>query len=256
MSLLTTAVQVRDLTVRLGGRTVLDRIDLELDTGVYALLGPNGAGKTTLLRVLATVARPTSGLAMLVGHSLGGRGDLREPRRNLGYLPQEFHAYPWFTVAEFVQYMAWLRQLPAGQVPVAVDRALQRTGLADHAGARLRTLSGGLLRRVGIAQAIVHSPRVLLLDEPTAALDPEERVRLWTLLRELGQDSTVLVSTHLVEDMAVGCTGVVVLSQGRVAFDGGPADLADQGAEHGDGSRAERGYAAVLRRAGGKGGQR
>ena len=236
-------VAIEELIVRYGRRTVLNGLDLTLGPGVHGLLGPNGAGKTTLMRVLATVARPTSGSVRLLGTD-----DLRTIRRQLGYLPQTFGFYPRFTAREFVEYFAWLKEMPRHRIPVAVDRALERVGLLDRADDRMRTLSGGMQRRVGIAQAIVNDPRLLLLDEPTAGLDPEQRVEFRALLRELGVDACVLVSTHLVEDVAMACQQVSLVDGGRLVFTGTPEGLAAAGGEGDVGDSAiERGYTAVLR---------
>jgi ABC-2 type transport system ATP-binding protein len=212
---------------------------------VHGLLGPNGAGKTTLMRVLATVARPDHGVVRLLGTD-----DLRAVRRQLGYLPQTFGFYPRFTAREFVEYFAWLKEVPPHRIPVAVDRALERVGLLDRADDRMKALSGGMQRRVGIAQAIVNDPRLLLLDEPTAGLDPEQRVDFRALLRELGVDTCVLVSTHLVEDVAMACERVSLVDGGRLVFTGTPERLAAAGGDDDVGDSAiERGYTAVLKAA-------
>jgi ABC-type multidrug transport system ATPase subunit len=145
--------------------------------------------------------------------------------------------------------MAWLKEVPKSAVPGAVQRAIDRVGLTAKADARMKTLSGGMLRRAGIAQAIVNDPEILLLDEPTVGLDPEQRLDFRELLRDLGVDSCVLVSTHLVEDVAVACTDVVMINEGRLVYQGTPDDLVAQGGpgDAGD-SPAERGYSALLRR--------
>lgn len=246
--MLGTHVKVSDLVVRYGRRAALAGLDLELDPGVHGLLGPNGAGKTTLMRVLATIAKPTSGRVSVLGHDLRDHRSLRDVRRRIGYLPQQFGYYPRFTVREFVEYFAWLKEMPPGSVPTAVDRAVERVSLLDRADDKLRKLSGGMIRRVGIAQAIVNDPEVLLLDEPTAGLDPEQRVDFRRLLREIGVDVCVLVSTHLVEDVAAACSHVTLLNQGREVFRGTPEELvaAGEGTSGGD-APIERGYTAVLR---------
>ncbi|HEU4541036.1 MAG TPA: ABC transporter ATP-binding protein [Jiangellaceae bacterium] len=242
-----THVEVGDLVVRFGKRTALAGLDLELDTGVHGLLGPNGAGKTTLMRVLGTIAKPTSGRVAVLGHDLSEQRVLRDIRRRLGYLPQQFGYYPRFTVREFVEYFAWLKEMPPGQVPAAVDRAIERVALIDRADDKLKKLSGGMLRRVGIAQAIVNDPDLLLLDEPTAGLDPEQRVDFRELLRTVGVDACVLVATHLVEDVTAACTHVTLVNEGRAIFRGTPSDLvaAGEGTSDGD-TPIERGYTAVL----------
>jgi ABC-type multidrug transport system ATPase subunit len=223
-------------------------VSLEIGTGVFGLLGPNGAGKTSLLRMTATVLPPSAGRIRLLGRDPGSYGPRREIRRRLGYLPQSLGYYPGFTVAEFVEYFALLKDMPPGRVPRAVAAAIERVGLGDRARAKLRTLSGGMLRRAGIAQAIVNEPELLLLDEPTAGLDPEQRMAFRALLREFGQRATVIVSTHLVEDVGAACSEVALMDQGRIAFHGTPAELTARGEGSGAAGDAplERGYSAVL----------
>ncbi|GLY47374.1 ABC transporter ATP-binding protein [Lentzea sp. NBRC 102530] len=233
-------IATENLRVKAGRRMAVDGVTLKMGRGVHGLLGPNGAGKTTLIRALATVLEPAAGEL----HLLGGM-ESRELRKRVGYLPQEFGHYKRFTVREFVAYVAWLKEMR--DIPAATQRAIDRVGLADRADDRMKTLSGGMIRRVGIAQAIVNDPEILLLDEPTAGLDPAQRLRFRELLTELGTDACVVVSTHLVEDVAAACTDVVLLSQGKLVFQGTPADLTGQGAEHHPGdSPIERGYSAVL----------
>ena len=244
-------LSVRGLTVRFRGTTALDCVDLSLGRGVHGLLGPNGAGKTSLLRVLATVAPAGHGEVRILGLAPEEVGERTEIRRRLGYLPQEFGFYPTYTVREMVTYLAWLKEMPGADAPAAVERAVERVGLGPALDRKLRTLSGGEIRRVGIAQAIVNDPELLLLDEPTAGLDPERRLEFRGLLRELGETATVLVSTHLVEDVAAACSEVTLLEAGRTAFRGTPDDLiACAGADTeapGD-SPLERGYTSALRR--------
>jgi ABC-type multidrug transport system ATPase subunit len=242
-------VHAEGLRVRAGRHLAVDGLDLAMGVGVHGLLGPNGAGKTTLMRCMATVVKPSGGRLSLLGQDVDGHGDLRRVRRALGYLPQQFGFYPRFTVREFVEYMAWLKEMPREAVPGAVQRAIDRVGLGAKAGARMKTLSGGMLRRAGIAQAIVNDPEVLLLDEPTVGLDPEQRLDFRELMRDLGSDSCVLVSTHLVEDVVAACTDVIIINEGRLVHQGTPGDLIAQGdaGDAGD-SPAERGYSALLRR--------
>jgi ABC-2 type transport system ATP-binding protein len=241
-------IRATGLQVRAGRkRMAVDGLDLSLGTGVHGLLGPNGAGKTTLIRALATVLRPAGGTLELFGESVGSLGEHRALRRRIGYLPQEFGYYKRFTVREFVEYMAWLKEVPKADIPAAVQRAVERVGLADRADDRMKSLSGGMVRRVGIAQAIVNDPTVLLLDEPTVGLDPAQRLRFRELLQELGTDTCVVVSTHLVEDVAAACTDVVLFAEGRLVFQGTPDELAAAGGpEHVGDSPLERGYSALL----------
>jgi len=241
-------VEIAELTRRFGRTQAVAGVSLQAGPGVFGLLGPNGAGKTSLLRMLATVIPPTSGTLRLLGRDPGSYGPRREIRRRLGYLPQNLGYYPGFTVAEFVEYFALLKDMPPGRVPAAVAAAVERTGLGDKARAKLRTLSGGMLRRAGIAQAIVNEPELLLLDEPTAGLDPEQRVAFRALLRDLGQRATVIVSTHLVEDVGAACTQVALMDQGKILFYGTPAELTARadGTDAAGDAPLERGYSAVL----------
>jgi ABC-2 type transport system ATP-binding protein len=225
----------------------VDGISLELGTGVFGLLGPNGAGKTSLLRMLATVLPPSSGEIALLGRDPRAAAARRDIRRRLGYLPQNLGYYPSFTVVEFIEYFALLKEMPSAAVPKAVAAAVERVDLGPKAKAKLRTLSGGMLRRVGIAQAIVNDPDLLLLDEPTAGLDPEQRVQFRSLLRSFGESATVIVSTHLVEDVGAACSEVGLMSAGKIVFRGTPDELTARGEGHvvGD-APLERGYSAVL----------
>jgi ABC-2 type transport system ATP-binding protein len=243
-------VATRSLTRRFGRSAAVAGVDLEVGAGVFGLLGPNGAGKTTLLRVLATAVSPSSGEVRLLGRDPTVPAQRREIRRRLGYLPQALGYYPNFTVFEFVEYFALLKELPRERAGRATAEAIERVGLGDRARSKLRTLSGGMLRRVGIAQAIVNEPDLLLLDEPTAGLDPEQRLEFRQILREVGERAIVVVSTHLVEDVAAACTDVALMADGRIVFRGGPDDLVEAGAAAGDtlgDSPFERGYTAVLR---------
>jgi ABC-2 type transport system ATP-binding protein len=241
------AIEASGLRVRAGRRMAVAGLDLSMDTGVHGLLGPNGAGKTTLVRAIATVLRPAGGTLTVLGRTVNGKLDLRALRRQIGYLPQEFGYYRRFTVREFIEYIAWLKEVPSAEVPGAVQRAIERVGLTERADHKMKTLSGGMRRRAGIAQAIVNDPRVLLLDEPTAGLDPDQRLQFRALLRELAGDTCVLVSTHLVEDVAAACTDVVLIDEGQLVFQGTPADLATAGGEGEGDSPAERGYSVILK---------
>jgi ABC-2 type transport system ATP-binding protein len=241
-------VEITGLSRRFGRTQAVAEVSLALEAGVFGLLGPNGAGKTSLLRMLATVIPPSSGMLKLLGRDPGSYPQRRQIRRRLGYLPQNLGYYSGFTVAEFVEYFALLKEMPAERVPPAVATAMERTGLGDKARAKLRTLSGGMLRRAGIAQAIVNEPELLLLDEPTAGLDPEQRVAFRALLRDLGEHATVVVSTHLVEDVGAACSRVALMDQGKIVFCGTPAELTAQaeGTDAAGDAPLERGYSAVL----------
>lgn len=240
-------VRVIGVTQRFGRTEVLEEMNLSVGRGVFGLLGPNGAGKTTLLRTLAAAINPSAGSLRLLGFDPADSGERRAFRRHLGYLPQQLGYYPNFTVFEFVEYFALLKEMPDKEVRPAVVRAIERVGLEDRAKSKMKKLSGGMLRRVGIAQAIVNEPDLLLLDEPTAGLDPEQRVMFRSLIREFGEQGTVIVSTHLVEDVGAACTEVALMDGGGIVFRGTPEDLKERGESHeiGD-SLLERGYGAVL----------
>jgi ABC-2 type transport system ATP-binding protein len=240
-------IELTGVTRTFGKNRAVDGVSLDAGPGVLGLLGPNGAGKTSLLRMLATVLPPTSGEIRLLERDPRHTADRREIRRRLGYLPQNLGYYPAFTVVEFIEYFALLKEVPSARVHTAVAAAVERVDLGAKAKAKLRTLSGGMLRRVGIAQAIVNDPDLLLLDEPTAGLDPEQRVVFRALLRSLGETSTVIVSTHLVEDVGAACSEVALMDAGHIVFRGAPADLIARGEGHAVGDAPlERGYSAVL----------
>jgi ABC-2 type transport system ATP-binding protein len=211
------------------GTVALAGLDLELHSGVTGLLGPNGAGKTTLLRVLATVLHPDSGTVRILGRDPADGRQRIDIRRRLGYLPQEIGYPRGFTAYGFVDYMAVLKEIEDPDVRRReVRRVLEDVGLADRASRRIRALSGGQRRRVGLAQALLKSPELLVLDEPTTGLDPEQRVSLRRVLSEHGRGATVIVATHQTEDVAALCERVVVLDEGSVRFQGTVHDLVAQ----------------------------
>ncbi|MEV4622210.1 ABC transporter ATP-binding protein [Asanoa sp. NPDC049573] len=221
------AVRAEGVVLRYGRTTALDGVSLSLGTGVTGLLGPNGAGKTTLLRVVATAVRPDAGSVEAFGHdALSGPGRLAL-RRRLGYLPQDPGFHPSFTAFEFVDYVAILKELTVRSARHAeVRRVLALVGLDAQRGKRMRALSGGMRQRVALAAALIGDPALLILDEPTVGLDPEQRMRFRELFADLGEGRAVLLSTHQTEDVMSLCRTVVVIDQGRVRFTGAPADLA------------------------------
>lgn len=240
----------RRLAQNYGRRTVFRDLDVAVGMGVTALLGPNGAGKTTLLSTLTGLLPVRGGTLQLFGIDLASRHGRRAVATRLGFLPQTVGYYPNYTLRDFVSYAAWLKAVPQRQLANKVAVSLDLVGLADRADSKMKTLSGGMLRRAGIAQAVVHSPDLLVLDEPAAGLDPEQRIELRRLVRTLGQSCAVLVSTHVVEDVRVVADRVLVLNNGSIAFDGTTTELAaldGSTPEQGD-TELERGYLAVLRR--------
>jgi ABC-2 type transport system ATP-binding protein len=201
----------------------VEDVSLQLEAGVLGLLGPNGAGKTTLMRILATLLDPTSGTATVEGYDVCRQR--AQVRQILGYLPQQFGLYPQMTCREFLEYVGLLYGIPRQARREAVERALHQVHLEELASRRVRALSGGMKQRLGIAQAVLGAPRLLIVDEPTAGLDPEERIRVRNLLGELARERVVILSTHIVGDVSSTATTLALLRQGRVIFHGSASDL-------------------------------
>jgi ABC-2 type transport system ATP-binding protein len=219
-------VELTAVGKRYRGTIALDRVDLTLTPGVTGLLGPNGAGKTTLLRILATVLRPDDGVVRLLRRDLATPADRVAVRRRLGYLPQELGFPRGFSAFRFVDYMAVLKEWTDAPARHAeVRRALQLVDLAGLATKRISALSGGQRRRVALAQALLGSPDLLVLDEPTTGLDPEQRASLRGVLAEAARSATLVMATHQTEDVAALCDRVVALSAGRVQYDGPVTEL-------------------------------
>jgi ABC-type multidrug transport system ATPase subunit len=220
-------ITVTQLTKTYGRKVqALRGVDLEIGSGMFGLVGPNGAGKTTLMRILAGLLRPTSGTVSVLGHDIStGKGKLAV-KSVLGYLPQELGLYPDLSAYEFLEYVALLKGInDRAARRNQLDETLELVGLAVDAKRRLRTFSGGMKRRVGIAQALLGDPQLLIVDEPTAGLDPEERVRLRNLLSAIAARCTVILSTHIVEDISQSCSQLAVIDHGRVLFGGSPSAL-------------------------------
>lgn len=206
----------------------LDDVTIDLPTGMIGLLGSNGAGKTTLMRILSGIVRPTRGRVLVDGRDLAEAGNRRALKKVLGYLPQDITPYPNLTPLEFLDYVGVLNGIESTRDRRAQARELiTRVGLADVRDRRIGGFSGGMRRRVGIAQALVGDPELLVVDEPTAGLDPEERMRFRTLLASLGADRTVILSTHILDDVAQTCPYVFVLRDGRKRYDGPTTGLID-----------------------------
>ncbi|HVT14825.1 MAG TPA: ABC transporter ATP-binding protein [Thermoanaerobaculia bacterium] len=214
---------IRDLVkVYPGPVTALQGIDLDVPPGMFGLLGPNGAGKTTLMRIVAGLLEPTAGSVALDGEDV--LADPQRIRRRLGYLPQEFGFYPYLTGESMLIYLLRLKgiEAPGGLKRLAAE-LLERVNLADAARRKVKGYSGGMRQRLGIAQAIAGDPRIIIVDEPTAGLDPEERQRFYRLLTELAADRIVLLSTHIVEDVAVLCPRFAVIRRGRLVAQTSPS---------------------------------
>lgn len=227
-------ISIRELTKTYPkGVRALDGITLDFHAGMFGLLGPNGAGKTTLMSILATLATPTSGTVHIDGWDVSDHRQRWLIKGILGYLPQEPGLYPELTSREFLQYMATLKGFHSRQGRRAeAERLLEAVGLAEYGDRKTKALSGGMRRRLGIAQALIGDPKLLIVDEPTAGLDPAERVRFRTLLATIATDRIVILSTHIVEDIAATSNDLAVLSDGRLLFRGSPTELT----QHAEGS--------------------
>jgi ABC-2 type transport system ATP-binding protein len=223
-------IEMKELNkVYRGDIHALNGINLAIPGGMYGLLGPNGAGKTTLMRILAGILRPSSGRLCIGGYDYETEKGRVEVKRLLGYLPQEMGVYPDLNAREFLDYVAILKGMDDRRARQRrVEELLEIVSLTAVARRKLKTFSGGMKRRVGIAQALLNDPRLLIVDEPTAGLDPEERIRFRNLLSDLGGERTVLLSTHIVEDIAQTCRHLAVLKNGRVVFQGTTIDLIGQ----------------------------
>jgi ABC-2 type transport system ATP-binding protein len=224
-------VRVRSATKSFGRTTALDGVDLDAGHGVTGLLGPNGAGKTTLLRIIATVLAPDRGTVTLLGRDPSRPEDRTRIRERLGYLPQDAGFHRGFTVFEFIDYVAILKLLTDRRARHdEVRRVIELAGLASVSAKRIRALSGGMRRRVGLAQALLGDPDLLVLDEPTVGLDPEQRLRFREMISHADEGRTVVLSSHQTEDIAALCTRIAVFHRGRVRFTGTPDELTAQAA--------------------------
>jgi ABC-type multidrug transport system ATPase subunit len=222
-----TAIHARGVRhVYRGGTVALDGIDLRIGTGLFGLLGPNGAGKSTLMKIICTLLVPTEGEIQVGGHDVVR--DRRSVRTMLGYLPQEFGAWRLQRAEEALDTLAALSGMKDRTVRRArVREALEQVGLSDVADRKVKKLSGGMRRRLGVAQALIHNPRYLVVDEPTVGLDPEERLRFRQLMANLGADRLIVLSTHIVGDLGSGCRDLAIIDRGKIVFRGSPSGLTE-----------------------------
>lgn len=216
-------LRIEKLTKQYGAKTAVDRLDLKMNAGVYGLLGANGAGKTTLMRLLCQIQDPTSGEIFYDGQEIGSMGEAY--RNILGYLPQDFGYYPDFTAYKFMLYMASLKGLSKDYGRQYSLELLDKVGLLQVKNKKIRTFSGGMKQRLGIAQAMLNDPKILILDEPTAGLDPKERVRFRNLISSFSQNKIVLLSTHIVSDVEYIAGEIVVMKKGVILHKGSPREI-------------------------------
>ena len=209
-------LSVDRLSKQYKNKIAVDRVSFTLSEGVTGLLGANGAGKTTLMRMMTGILAPTSGEITADGIAV----QTEEYRSLLGYLPQDFGYYPEFTAKEFIQYIAALKGLEKRHAKRKTDELLEIVGLSEVANKKIKTFSGGMKQRVGIAQAIVNDPKILILDEPTAGLDPKERVRFRNLIAEIGKNTIVLFSTHIVSDIDSIAKSLLMMRDGQIIYEG------------------------------------
>ena len=211
-------LSVRDITKKYSDKVAVNDVSLNIEKGITGLLGANGAGKTTLMRMIADIIKPDAGSITYDGVPISVLDS--EYRNFFGYLPQEFGFYPEFTVIDYLDYMAALKGLTKADSKRKIDSLLEQMTLTDVRRKKIRKLSGGMRRRVGIAQALLNDPEILILDEPTAGLDPKERIKFRQLLSEFSQDRIVLISTHIVSDVEYIATRQAIMKDGKIIRDG------------------------------------
>ncbi len=218
-------LRINNLTKEFGGFTAVDHLNLTMENGVYGLLGVNGAGKTTFMKMLCTLLTPTEGEIRCNGREI--REMDGEYRKILGYLPQDFGFYPEFSVQDYLLYIAALKGLRPVVAKRRARELIEKTGLRKAAKKKMRALSGGMKRRAGIAQAMLNNPKILVLDEPTAGLDPNERIRFRNLISELAEERLVLLSTHIVSDVEYIANQILLMKGGRIVLEGEASELID-----------------------------
>lgn len=217
-------IKISNLTKKFGSKVALDNINLEITSGMFGLLGRNGAGKTTLMRIIATTLIKDQGSVTICGVPVEKTKDIRDI---IGYLPQDFSMYPNMKVYEAMDYLGVLSNIPKQERKKIIPELLDKVNLYDYRNFRVKALSGGMKRRLGIAQAIMHSPKVLIMDEPTAGLDPEERIRFRNLLSEIATDRIVILSTHIAGDIEATCENIAILNEGKIIYKGTTESLAN-----------------------------
>lgn len=217
-----TNIHISDLCKRFGDKVALDHVSLDISQGMFGLLGPNGAGKTTLMKILATLLKKSEGKVEICGMTVENSSKIRSL---IGYLPQDFSMYGNMNAYDALDYLATLSGMSKAVRKVKVPETLKKVNLLEQRKTKVRAMSGGMKRRLGIAQAIIHDPKIIIVDEPTAGLDPEERVRFRNMLCEIAKEKIVLLSTHIVGDIEATCEEIAVLNHGRIIFRGKVKEL-------------------------------
>ncbi|MDU5723515.1 MAG: ABC transporter ATP-binding protein [Clostridium butyricum] len=221
------SIDIRGLEKRFNEKTIaLNNINLNIGKGIFGLLGKNGSGKTTLMRIITTLMEPTKGNINILGLEYNKK-NYEKIKKNIGYLPQEFGFYRDFTVLEIMNYLSILNNIDNSVKRDKIKKILNNVGMYDYRDKKYKQLSGGMKRRVGLAQAMLNEPKILIVDEPTAGVDPQERIKIRNLLNEYSQNNTVLFSTHIVEDIESTCNNLAILNEGNLVFNGDLKTLLD-----------------------------
>ena len=212
-----------------GKKDALNSLDLVIPNGMFGILGRNGSGKSTLMNIIATILQPSKGTVTINGIEIKNSQKIRQM---IGYLPQDFDFYPNMKVSEVLYYLGFLSKINQTDFDKYVDLILRKVNLIDYKNKKVKSLSGGMKKRIGIAQAILHDPKVIIVDEPTAGLDPEERVRLRNLLSDLAENKIVIISTHIVSDIESTCNRIAILDKGSLVYKGDIPSLIQQSDDH------------------------
>ena len=220
------SMELRGVTKQYKQKKAVDDFSLKLEEGVYGLLGANGAGKTTLLRMLCNILKPTSWIVLCNGMEIDEMDG--EYRRILGYLPQQFGYYPNMTAERYLRYLAELKAVPPGLIDSKIEELLELVELSEMRKKKIKTFSGGMIRRLGIAQAMLNDPEILILDEPTAGLDPKERIRFRNLISGFSKNRIVLLSTHIVSDVEYIADRILLMKQGKLIGQGNLEEIVEQ----------------------------
>ncbi|HEH0966199.1 TPA: ABC transporter ATP-binding protein [Staphylococcus aureus] len=212
-----------------GKKDALNSLDLVIPNGMFGILGRNGSGKSTLMNIIATILQPSKGTVTINGIEIKNSQKIRQM---IGYLPQDFDFYPNMKVSEVLYYLGFLSKINQTDFDKYVDLILRKVNLIDYKNKKVKSLSGGMKKRLGIAQAILHDPKVIIVDEPTAGLDPEERVRIRNLLSDLAENKNVIISTHIVSDIESTCNRIAILDKGSLVYKGDIPSLIQQSDDH------------------------